>query len=533
MARQSYVLSALLALLVSTLLGPAISSLSSLTPITQAAPAQTASLDDPRLAAGTYLGGGGVDYGRAVGLDAQGNIYLAGDSFSSSILGQELSDNGGTDIVVAKLSPDAKHLLGMFSLGSATSDRVGGMAVTPAGEVVLTIETADPNFPLKNAQNTTVLEDNPGVLLKINAALNDLVFSTFTTFTVEYEKHNVAIDGAGNISVVGYLYDPFSRDRDLVLQKYTPDGQQQLLEKIWDGDARDEIAAGLVVRPDGSTTIAGSTEGRINDLAVTPNAVQSICGRKLMLGDEHDCDKDAFVFTLNPAGQVTYATYLGGSGSDSAVGLAVDGEGGIYLAGDTSATDFPTTPGAFQPECLLAKPEDLCYYDAFVAKIAPDGSTLAYSTYLASVELGGLDYPVGIAVDSAGNATFVGFTASERWPTTSAVQGALNAAPCPNAFQDRLCFDSVVATFGPDGQPIFISYLGGTFDETTTDVAVGPDGSIYLTGYSESADYPVSADSVQPIARSGIDFFLAHIDLHAASTPGAGSYHAYLPDVKR
>src|SRR5262245_20588744 len=59
---------------------------------------------DPRLLAGTYLGGGSTDYGRAVGTDAQGNIYVAGDSFSSSILGQALSDNGSTDIVVIKLS---------------------------------------------------------------------------------------------------------------------------------------------------------------------------------------------------------------------------------------------------------------------------------------------------------------------------------------------------------------------------------------------------------------------------------------------
>ena len=77
---------------------------------------------DPRLVAGTYLGGGSTDYGRAVGLDAQGNIYVAGDSFSSSMLGQALSDNGSTDIVVAKLSPDGKHLLGLFSIGSPTSD---------------------------------------------------------------------------------------------------------------------------------------------------------------------------------------------------------------------------------------------------------------------------------------------------------------------------------------------------------------------------------------------------------------------------
>lgn len=530
MFRQVAHLRTLLPLLLCALLGPVALRL------TYAADAratpQATTLTDPRLVAGTYLGGGGVDYGRAVGLDAQGNIYLAGDSFSSSVLGHDLSRNGGSDILVAKLSPDAKRLLGLFSLGSTAGDRVGGMAVTPAGEVVLSVETGAASFPLKNALHTAPLATNPGVLLKINAALDGLIFSTFTTFTVEYEKHSVALDAAGNISAVGYLYDPSTRARELVLQRYSPDGQQLLFSKLWDGDQRDERAEALVVRPDGTTMIAGYTEGRGNDLAVTANAVQPICGRKLALGDDRECDQDAFVITLDPAGTVTYASYLGGLGDDAAVALAVDGAGTIYLAGTTTASDFPTTEGAFQPSCAQAKPEDGCYYDAFVAKLAADGSALAFSTYLGSEELGGLDYPRGIAVDSHGNATVVGFTASERWPTKASVQGALNAAPCPNAFQDRLCFDSVITTFAPDGQLSFSSYLGGSFDETTTDVALGPDGSIYLTGYSESANYPVSADGVQPTPRSGTEFFLAHLDLRGGAAPTPGRQRLYLPIVR-
>src|SRR5512134_3690261 len=83
---------------------------------------------DPQLAAATYLGGGGTDYGRAVGLDAQGNIYLAGDSFSASVLGKNLNRKGGEDIVVAKRSPDATRLRGLVASGSTTTERLGGMA---------------------------------------------------------------------------------------------------------------------------------------------------------------------------------------------------------------------------------------------------------------------------------------------------------------------------------------------------------------------------------------------------------------------
>jgi hypothetical protein len=550
--RHTYRLRASQALLLCALLAAIAFGLGPATGITQAgitqpAPAQAGPTDDPRLVAATYLGGAGADYGRAVALDAAGNIYVAGDTFSSSFLGRSLDRKGGSDIVVAKLSPDGKRLLGLFSIGSPSSERVGGMAVTPAGEVVLSVETADPGFPLHNALHTTVLERNPGALLKINAALDGLVFSTFTTFTVGYEHQNVALDDVGNISVAGFVYEPYSRARDLALQKFSPDGQRLLFEKVWDNDQSDEIAETLVVRPDGATYIAGSTDGRFNDLAVTENAVQKVCGSKLALGDGWQCDQDAFVIALSPTGDVTYASYLGGLGGDKAVGLAVDSQGAIYLVGATGAPDFPTTPGAFQPRCPQATPEDSCRYDAFVAKLAPDGSQLAYSTYLGSTELGGLDYPVGIVVDADGNASVVGFTASERWPTKNALQGALNAFPCPNAFQDRLCFDSVVTTFAPDGQLAFSSYLGGTFDETTTNVAVGPDGSLYLTGYTESADYPVSADGVQPEPRSGAEAFLAHINRRATSAPATptpttpttppasppGDARIYLPFITR
>lgn len=535
------------ALLLCALLAAIASGLGPTLNISQAVAAKAEPIDDPRLVAATYLGGGGADFGRAVGLDAAGNIYLAGDTFSSSFLGHDLNRQGGSDIVVAKLSPDARRLLGLFAIGSPSSERVGGIAVSPAGEVVLLVETADPGFPLRNALQAELLENNPGALLKINAAMDGLVFSTFVTFTVEYEHQTVALDAAGTITVAGYVYDASSRARDLAVQKFSPDGQRRLFEQVWDGDRRDEIAEALAVRPDGTTYVAGSADGSLDDLAVTENAAQKVCGRKLALGGDWHCDQDAFVIALSPAGDVTYSSYLGGLGADKALGLAVDSQGAIYLVGETAAPDFPITPGAFQPRCPQAKPEDSCYYDAFVAKVAPEGSRMAYSTYLGSAELGGVDYLRDIVVDNDGNATVVGFTASERWPTKNAVQGALSAFPCPAAYQDRLCFDSVVATFAPDGQLAFSSYLGGKFDELTSGLALAPDGGFYLTGYTESADYPVSADVVQPIPRSGTEAFLAHVDLRATSSPGTptptvptqppatapGSAHVYLPLIAR
>ncbi len=500
------------------------------------ADAQVSSAGD-RVVSSTYLGGGSTDYGRAVALDAQGNIYLGGDSFSSTVLGRSLSNRGGQDILVAKLSPDGGRLLGLFSIGSASTDRLGGMAVTPGGEVVLLVETDNPNFPTVNALRASPADTyNSGVVLKINAALDGLIFSTYTGFTVDAGLPNVAIDGAGRISVAGYVYTPAPISRDLALQTFSADGRQLLYEKVWNGDRTSELPQALKMLPDGTTYIAGYTEGWDGDFAVTENALQKLCGRKLLLGDDRQCDDDAFMLRLDPSGNVTYASYLGVDGSDRAAGLAVDAQGAMYLTGSTSSPGFPTTPGALQPACPRADGDDGCYYDTWVAKVGADGR-LVYSTFLSSGDLGGLDYPAAIAVDAAGQATVVGTTASERWPTRDAVQGALNAAPCPNAYQDRFCFDGVVTTLSPDGQLVFGSYLGGSADDWTSAVALQPNGAIYMTGYTSSRNYPGTAAGVQPGLSSGADFFLAQI-LPAASpvpqpAPPSGKARVFIPVAVR
>ncbi|MBI3330258.1 MAG: SBBP repeat-containing protein, partial [Nitrospinae bacterium] len=105
---------------------------------------------------------------------------------------------------------------------------------------------------------------------------------------------------------------------------------------------------------------------------------------------------------------LVYSTYLGGSGSDSGRGIAVDGTGNAYVTGGTNSTDFPTTPGAFQPTFGG-------FYDVFVTKLNTTGSALVYSTYL-----GGSRFETGlaIAVDGTGNAYVTGFNEFADFPTT-------------------------------------------------------------------------------------------------------------------
>src|SRR5438045_3125710 len=121
---------------------------------------------------------------------------------------------------------------------------------------------------------------------------------------------------------------------------------------------------------------------------------------------------DAFVAKLNASGSaLIYSTYLGGSSSDFAFGIAVDSAGNAYVAGQTGSTDFPTANAG--------QGKSAGNGDAFVTKLNASGSALIYSTYLGGSSD---DDANGIAVDSSGNAYVTGFTFSTDFPTANAIQ---------------------------------------------------------------------------------------------------------------
>jgi hypothetical protein len=122
---------------------------------------------------------------------------------------------------------------------------------------------------------------------------------------------------------------------------------------------------------------------------------------------------------------LVYSTYLGGTGTDQASGIAVDSSGAAYVTGNTSGANFPTTTGAFQTTYGGGG------YDLFVTKLNSSGNALVYSTYLGG---SGLDYGYGIAVNANNEAYVTGYTSSGSgtttpFPTQNASQGTYGGAP--------------------------------------------------------------------------------------------------------
>jgi len=193
---------------------------------------------------------------------------------------------------------------------------------------------------------------------------------------------------------------------------------------------------------------------------------------------------------VNPLGSaLIYSTYLGGSSGEEFAGpIAIDGAGNAYVTGDTTSTDFPITPGAFQTS---DHPNNAV---AFVTKLNPSGSALVYSTYLGG---SGGDGASGIAIDGAGNAYLSGGTGSTDFPITpDAFQSTNNAPICSRCGPGSNGFFTILNTSG--SALVYSTYLGGSGGaDGASAIAIDVAGNAYLTGNTYSTDFPITPGAFQ------------------------------------
>ena len=197
---------------------------------------------------------------------------------------------------------------------------------------------------------------------------------------------------------------------------------------------------------------------------------------------------DAFIAKLTPAGNaLAYSTYLGGNGVDIPTGIAVDSSGAAYVTGSTDSTDFDTN-GQIEGDSNVG--------DAFIAKLTPAGSALAYSTYLGGNDN---DAATGIAVDSSGAAYVTGYTASSNFNTVGQIEA------------DSAGVDAFIAKLTPAGNALaYSTYLGGSGGDAAAAIAVDAGGSAYVAGYTDSSDFNTSGQIEGD--SGGIDAFVTKLN---------------------
>jgi hypothetical protein len=250
------------------------------------------------------------------------------------------------------------------------------------------------------------------------------------------------------------------------------------------GGTGSDSGRGIAVDEDGNSYVTGQTASA--DYPTTPGVYDA----------GYNNNVDAFVTKLDPSGsQIVYSTFIGGTAFDSGNAIAIDDQGGAYIGGFTGSTNYPTTPGAFDPTQNGGS-------DAFVSKLSPSGSTLEYSTYLGA---GGFSFDGanGIAVDGDGSAYVTGFAGGGTFPTTV---GAYD-----RTHNGRN--DVYVTKLTPSGSALaYSTFVGGALSDTGNAIAVDDTGSAYVTGFTASADYPTTPGAFDAGHNGGNDGFAVKVD---------------------
>ncbi|HEX5413845.1 MAG TPA: SBBP repeat-containing protein [Terriglobia bacterium] len=190
---------------------------------------------------------------------------------------------------------------------------------------------------------------------------------------------------------------------------------------------------------------------------------------------------------------LSYSTYLGGTDYNYATGIAVDASGYTYVTGYTSSIDFPISGGVqgiFSGGSCDTEVNTARCFDAFIAKINPQGTALVYSTYLGGT---GDDEAVRVAVDSSGQAYVAGFTNSLDFPTAGPLQGSNGGGDCGTTVYPAACYDAFVAKLNASGSNlVYATYLGGTGDDFASSIAADSSGNAYVGGLTSASNFPIS-----------------------------------------
>ena len=319
-----------------------------------------------------------------------------------------------------------------------------------------------------------------------------MIFTAFVEGSVFFDNVPVALDAADNIYIAGSTFGntfgddtfkptpgafqgAFGGKTDAWVAKLNSSGTS-LVYATFLGGSGDERIGGIAVDSSGNAYVTGTTTSK--NFPVSAGVFQHDCKLK-----SDDTCASAFVTKLNALGtRVLYSSYLGGHGTQSGEGIALNPSGNAFVVGQTDAKDFPTTAGSAQPVPAGAQ-------DAFVVQVSSSGSHLNYSTFLGGA---GADGGHAIALDSFGNAFVAGRTQSANFPVK-------------NAFQPRCSGGCVfVSKLNTSGRLVYSTFLGsgaGPDFGTPTGgmgIAVTPAGEAYVTG-EPGPNFPITQNAFQRV----------------------------------
>jgi len=426
-------------------------------------------------------------YSEPVSIDAEGNL-IAGGRFREDAPEIYQSDGSKKVKIAGKYRLLDQHTVGFeigpyntslplvidptisycSYLGGSSATAITGIALDSVANVYMTGWTDALNFPIDDPYQAANAGGVDVIVAKLSAAGTGLLYATYIGGRSDDKGAAIAVDNLGQAYVTGSTtssnFPLVSSNRPTLggsvaafVLKLNATGNM-LLYSGYLGGTTWEVGNAIAVDSSYNAYIAGDTQSANFP---TRNGTQTVIGG----------GTDAFVTKFNSSGGYAFSTFLGGAGNEHAGGIAVDSQGDIFVAGGTSSSNFPAVSSI---QGSLAGTQN-----AFVAKYSYAG-TLAFSTYLGGSG-GTLEQANAIALDSAGNPYIAGVTNSASFPVTSgAFQSTLNG--------EQTAF---VAKMSATGSAILYStYLGGSFSDWASGIAVSAAGNAYVAGWTSSVDFP-------------------------------------------
>ncbi len=447
-----------------------------------------------RLEYSTYIGGTDMDYGYGIEIDSMGYAYVTGITkslnFPTTPGVNDSSFNGGYDIFVTKINPVGSDLNYSTYIGGGTGNDFGyDISIDIDGNAFVTGYTQSLDFPTTPGSYDRIKNGIDAFILKLNSDGSVLQYSTYIGGNSQDYCYGIAVDSIGNAFITGITYSldfpttPSANDTsyngagDIIIFKLNQTGSKPVYS-TYIGGSWDDVGWDIALDSLGNAYVTGRTLS--SDFPVTPGANDS----------SYNGGYDGFMVKLNQTGKrVVYSSYIGGSSTEWGYGITVDSTGNAITIGQTQSSNFPTSPSAYDTSYAGNS-------DVFILKLNQTGSTIIFSTFV-----GGSSNEQGydIAVDSKGNIYATGITLSTNFPkTTDAYDSTLNGQ------------DGFLIKLSSGGSTLLYStYFGGNNVEQSRGIALNPQGDAYITGYTNSPDFPNTTGAFNRTYSGGGDAFVS------------------------